>query len=207
MSYLSYLYVKRNRFLVRSTTVTSLEHALSSRGAPEAEACGAVGGALGHSRGMARGGKNCQHEISRTEGTSTQRVLRLGGLLAVAIQPRECLSVRYGQRANQLNELLQKLIGVHEHGKVPTTVDRHKLFARCFDGVEVSSSKRSRSRKVFSSLNEEHRNRKFKAEILRPAGLRLGDESFAAQHLAINGIIDVLHRIAWSNEREANCSQ
>jgi hypothetical protein len=83
---------------------------------------------------------------------------------------------------------------------VLTTVDRHKLLAGRFDGVEVISSQRSRSRKVFSSLNEEHRNREPKAEILRPAGLRLGDESFGAQHLAITGIIDVLHGITASDE-------
>src|SRR5260370_23857868 len=69
-------------------------------------------------------------------------------------------------------ELLEKLIGVHEHRKVPATVDRHKLFTRCFDGLEVIPSKCSRSRKVFSSLNEEHRKRKFEAEFFW--SLRLG---------------------------------
>jgi hypothetical protein len=33
----------------------------------------------------------------------------------------------------------------------------------------------------------------------------LRHESIAAQLLAISGIIDVSHRIAWSDEREANC--
>jgi hypothetical protein len=117
----------------------------------------------------------------------------------------ECLSVIYGQRANQLNELLQKPIGVHEHGKVPSTADGNKRFPRCFDGLEVTPSQRGWRREVFRSLNHEHRYREFKAELPRSAGLRLRDESFTAEHLAISGVVDVLHRNAWRNEREANC--
>src|SRR5664279_3874725 len=110
----------------------------------------------------------------------------------------ECFLAIYSHRANQLNEFLQKLIGVHEHGKVSTVADCHKLLAWGFDEVEVLSSQRGRSRKVLSTFYEEHRDRKFKSELLRPAGFRLGDELFPAQHLAINGIIDILHGITWS---------
>jgi hypothetical protein len=43
----------------------------------------------------------------------------------------------YGQRANPLDKLVQKLIGVHEYGKVPTAIQRHKGLLRCLHGLFV----------------------------------------------------------------------
>jgi hypothetical protein len=61
------------------------------------------------------------------------------------------------------------LLAAIQHANAPVltnnkVVPREWLSVRY--GQRVISSKRSRSRKVFSSLNEEHRNREFKAEIL-----------------------------------------
>src|SRR5271170_4041331 len=112
------------------------------------------------------------------------KLFDLGAITGV----RESRSVRYDQRTNLSNEFLQKLIGVHEHSKMPTAVDRHKGLAGCLDGVEIISSEHSRSRKVLSSLNEKHRNRKFEAEVLQHAGRRLGDETLATQLLTVDGV-------------------
>jgi len=67
-------------------------------------------------------------------------------------------------------------------------------------------SERSWSCKILLALKNKYRNGEFQAKVCRSDGLDLRDEAIAAQHLAISGIIDVSHRIAWSDEREANCT-
>src|SRR5208282_6624199 len=108
------------------------------------------------------------------------------------------------ERANSRSELLQELIGMHEHGKVSAALDRHKLLARSFDGFEIFSSERSRSREIFLSFKDEYRDRELQSEVRGSHRRRLRDKAFGAQHLAIDGIIDVLHGTPWSDEREAN---
>jgi len=52
-------------------------------------------------------------------------------------------------------------------------------------------------------VKDEYQNRELQSEVRRSHRFRLRDEALAAQHLAIAGIIAVLHGIAWSDEREA----
>src|SRR5271157_1380508 len=113
--------------------------------------------------------------------------------------------MRYRHRAYPRNKLLQKLIGMHEHGKVATTNDRHKRLVRSLDGLLVLLSERRRRRKVLHSLEDKHRDRKFKTQILRPHRRTLADKTLAAQLLASNGIVDVLDGIAGRYEHEAKC--
>src|SRR5438874_5133155 len=50
-------------------------------------------------------------------------------------------------------------------------------------------------------VKDEYQNRELQSEVRRSHRFRLRDEALAAQHLAIAGIIAVLHGIAWSDER------
>src|SRR3981081_2484066 len=61
------------------------------------------------------------------------------------------------------------------------------------------------SGEILVALENKYRDGKFEAKLCRSDGSHLRHEAIAAQLLAISGIIDVSHRIAWSHEREANC--
>jgi len=62
----------------------------------------------------------------------------------------------YGQRPNLSGELLQKLIRLHEHRKMPSALDRHERLSRCLDPVEVAPSQRCGRREVLGTLEDEH---------------------------------------------------
>src|SRR5271155_5796885 len=113
-------------------------------------------------------------------------------------------SVPYSQRAHPRHELLEKLIGVHEHCKVPATADRHERFARRFNGFQVLLSQRRWSCKILLTLKNKYGNGEFQAKVCRSDGLGLRDEAIGAQHLALRRVIYILHRIAGSHEREAD---
>jgi hypothetical protein len=95
-------------------------------------------------------------------------------------------SMLCGQGANTGDELVQKLIGLHEHCEVSTAMNRNKGLQRCLHGLLVFSRKHRRSRKVFVSLEDKHGDREFEAEFLWSLRLELGDKMLAAKQLALS---------------------
>jgi hypothetical protein len=102
--------------------------------------------------------------------------------------------------AHQGDELLQKLIGMHEHGEVPA-INRHKLFEWSFDFAEILPCERSRSRKVLGSLKEKHRHLKIKPQILRRRRPYLWNEAFATEILPVARIVHILNGTTGSDQR------
>src|SRR5229473_5369199 len=112
-------------------------------------------------------------------------------------------SMACGQRANTGDEFVEKLIGLHEHGKVSAAPDRNKSLLRRFHGHLVLSCKACRGGKVFFSLEDKHRDGEFEAEFLWPFSRCLADKMLAAKQVAFFGVVEVLEGIAGSYELEA----
>lgn len=64
------------------------------------------------------------------------------------------------QRGNRIDEVRQKLVGMHEYREVATVTDRNRLLARRFDGLEVPRAIDVGVVKSWFTLNGEHRNGK-----------------------------------------------
>ena len=69
-----------------------------------------------------------------------------------------------GQRADALDELLQKLFRVHKHCEV-TADDRYECFPGRFHRVYVVSIQGGRSSEVLCPLEDKHRDRELQAEF------------------------------------------
>src|SRR4051812_2621869 len=112
----------------------------------------------------------------------------------------------YRKVPNPSNKLGQELIRVHKYGKMSAT-NRDKLFLRGFDQREVLLSKHTWGCEVLSSFKEEHGNSKFQSKIFGRGRRDLRNQTFAAQHLALGGVIDVRYGTDGGDECQAKCSK
>ncbi len=100
---------------------------------------------------------------------------------------------------NMRDKFSEKLTRVHKHCKV-AAIDRHKLFERSIDCIEILPCERSRSRKVIGPLEEKYGHCKLKPKILRRRGRYLWNETVAAQNLPVDRIVQISHGIAGSDQ-------
>src|SRR5580692_1207512 len=92
------------------------------------------------------------------------------------------------KRQNVRHKFPEKLVRVHKYCKV-SSGNRHEIFSRRLNRIEIFPGKLCRRGEIFCSLEEKHRNRKLEPEILHGCGLGLGDEAVPAQHLAIDSVV------------------
>src|ERR1017187_9896942 len=107
---------------------------------------------------------------------------------------------------NPLDEFIEELCGSHEHGKVPTALDWYELLMGRPDQVKVFPGQCRWRGEVLVALKEEDGKPELSSKLLRPLSAHMWNQLAGAQNLAVKPIVDVSHRIPWSDQRKPDGS-